>query len=103
MIKVNNYMSIYLDVKESREYLLKNGLVYNLRNEPIDYNRIGIRVSKDFNKFEIIGLVKVTFVKEIINNYDLKEYVMQSGFYNVDDWLKEAKGSKYLHKVELIH
>ena len=96
-------MSIYLNIKEAKEYLLKNGLVYNLRNEPINYNRIGIRVSKNFNKFEIIGLVKVTFVKEIINNYDLKDYVVQSGFYNVDDWLKEIKGSKYLHKLELIH
>lgn len=96
-------MSIYLDLKEAREYLLKNGLVYNLRNEPINYDRIGIRVSKNFNEFEIIGLVKVTFVKEIINNYDLKDYVMQSGFYNVDDWLIEAKGSKYLHRLELIH
>ena len=62
---------------------------------------VDLKVQKDI-KFEIIGFVKITFVKEIINNYDLKNYVMQSGFYKVDDWLKVSKECKYLHKVELI-
>lgn len=95
-------MSIYFDVEEGREYLLKNGLVYTLRNNPTNFDRIGIRIDKIDDKFEIIEFVKITFVKEIINNFELKDYVMQSGFYNVNDWLKEAKGNKYLHKVELI-
>ncbi len=95
-------MSIYFNVKKAKEYLLKNGLVYSLRKNPTNFDRIGIRVDKNDNKFEIIGFVKITFVKEIINNYDLKNYVLQSGFYNVDDWLKESKECKYLHKVELI-
>ncbi len=95
-------MTIYFNVKEAREYLLKNGFVYTLRQERSTGKE---QVRKSLNKgvlpFELLGFADVSFVKEIENLYDLKDYVTKSGFRTIDDWIVEAKDSRFLYKVEM--
>jgi hypothetical protein len=95
-------MPIYLDIKESREFLLKNKIVYTLMDKPLNYNTTDIRVGKDFYMFNKIGLGKVTFIKEIKETKELEKYVRQSGFIRVNNWLKETRENRFLHRVELI-
>ncbi len=96
-------MPIYFNIKEAREYLLKNRIIYTLR----DIRKEGqeqVRKSKntDWYPYEILGFANVKLVKKIENLYDLKGYVIKSGFKTVDDWLVEAKDNRYLYEVKMI-
>ena len=96
-------MPIYFNVEQAREHLLKNGFVYTLRQER-KAGREQVRKSKNkgWFPFEILGFADVTFVKKIENPYDLKDYFTQSGFKTIDNWITEAKDSRFLYKVEMI-
>jgi len=91
-------MTIWFNVKEAREQLLRRGLVYTLRpkrrregREVLCYDGLGKK-----------GVVYVEFVKEIDDDGELEEYVDFSGFKSVKEWRAKAKNSRYLYKVTLL-
>lgn len=96
-------MFIYFNTKNMRNYLFNHKMVYTLRDNRMAEGETQIRIpsDKESPSFEIIGYANVTFVKEILNPYDLKDYVLHSGFRTIDDWLEKAGESRFLHKVEL--
>lgn len=93
--------TMFFNVPEAREYLLKKGLVYTLRPKMR-------KVGKDtafygsFYKKEEIGPIWVDFIKEVKEPGEVQEYVSDSGFGNVEDWWKAAKGSRFLFKVRRL-
>ena len=95
---------IYFNIKEAREQLVNHNVVYTLRENKKKEGETQVRKSKDKGlfPFEILGFAKISFVKEITNPYDLKDYIPKSGFRTIDDWLEKAGDSRFLHKVELI-
>jgi hypothetical protein len=91
-------MVIWFNVKKARDFLLKNGYVYTLRPRKR-------REGKDvlmYGGFGKKGYVNVKFVKEILDWDELNRYVYESGFRNVDEWVREAKGSRFLYLVTLL-
>jgi hypothetical protein len=96
-------MAIYFNIDEERNHLLKNGVVYILR----DVRKEGqeqVRKSKNssFYPFEILGYANVKLINKIENLYDLKDYVTKSGFKTIDNWLLETKEDRYLYEVKMI-
>ena len=95
-------MPIYFNITKARNYLLKNKVVYTLKERKRRYlGKSQIRKGS-FIIFEEIGWGIVSYVKTINNDNELLPYVNQSGFQEVEDWRKKAGKSKYLYKVELI-
>jgi len=92
-------MVIWFNVKETREYLLKNGRVYTLRPK---IRREGKEILS-YNGFGKKGLVYVSFVKEIENLRELEEFVEDSGFESVAKWIEKAKESRFLYYVFTIN
>jgi len=95
-------MSIYFNITEAKNHLLKNKVVYTLRERKRKYLGKCQIHQGSYRNFEIIGNGRVSFVKSINNDNELLPYVKQSGFEEVKDWRKKAGNSKYLYKVELI-
>jgi len=87
-------------VKEAREYLEKNKFVYTLR--PFLRQRTG----KDWYNYSRgdtkKGDVDIMFIGEIEDPEELQFFVYYSGFETLEDWVKAAKGSKYLYWVRLL-
>ena len=95
-------MPIYFNITSARNHLLKNKVVYTLREGKRRHlGRTQIRKGS-FVNFELIGDGRVSFVKSINNDNELLPYVKQSGFQEVKDWREKAGNSKYLYMVELI-
>ena len=97
-------VNISFNVKEVRYYLLENKMVYTLRPKKNDGSNLAVMVGNRFdetNKPKKIGNCKSKFITEITNPNQLNRYVRQSGFRSIEDWLAEAKGSRFLHLVEL--
>ena len=57
-------MPIYFNIKEAREQLLNNKIVYTLRNDNKSESETQVRKSlgKGLIPFEIIGFAKITFI-----------------------------------------
>ena len=93
--------TIFFNVPEARDYLLKHGYAYTLRPK---MRRTGkdLAVYGSYYKHETIGPVRVDFIKEIKEDTELGKYVQESGFLNVQDWLAAAEGSRFLFKVTII-
>ncbi|GAJ05155.1 unnamed protein product, partial [marine sediment metagenome] len=90
--------TIFFNVPEAREHLIKKGFVYTLRPK---LRRTGkdIAYYGSYYKKEKIADVEVEFIKEIITPSDLKPYLSGSGFKGVEDWWRAAEGSGFLFKV----
>jgi hypothetical protein len=89
---------IWFNVPEAREYLLKHGEVYTLRRKE---RREGKEVLM-YGGFGKKGEVNVKFVREILDWNELNRYVDKSGFRTVDEWIRKAKGSRFLYHVVLL-
>jgi hypothetical protein len=85
-------------VEKARNYLLRNGYVYTLRPKK---RREGKEVLS-YGGFGKKGEVNVKFVKEILDWNELNRYVDKSGFRTVDEWVRKAKGSRFLYHVVLL-
>jgi len=95
-------MPIYLNITKARNHLLKNKVIYTLREKRRKYlGKSQIRKGS-FRIFEEISMGRVSYVKTIDNDNELLPYVNQSGFKEVEDWREKAGKGKYLYKVELI-
>ena len=84
-------------VKESRVYLESNGFVYTLR----PYKRKTGHTWYNYFPNDIRrGDVLVKFVGDFyFYEEKLEQYVKDSGFNSLEEWLKKAKHSRYLFKV----
>jgi len=67
------------EVKEVREFLIKNGFVYSVRS----YKR-----RNGFVFVEKVGLCYRRFVRFVESERDIEKYVKWSGFENVDEWVE---------------
>jgi hypothetical protein len=91
-------MVIWFNNDKARGFLLKQGFVYTLRPKK---RREGVE-PLFWQKFKKRGTVKVRYIGEIGLADTLLQYVPYSGFGTLDEWLKEAKGSRHLYRVDLI-
>jgi hypothetical protein len=95
-------MPIYFNITEARNHLMKNKIVYTLRERRrMHLGKLQIRQGS-YRQSKVLGKSRVSFVKSINNDNELLPYVKQSGFGNIEDWRKKAGKGKYLYKVELI-
>ncbi len=92
-------MVIWFNVKEAREFLLKNGYVYTLR--PKKRKREGREVLM-YGSFGKKGLVSVSFINEITDDDQLEQFVSCSGFNSVKEWTSAAGQSRFLYRVDLL-
>ena len=92
--------TMFFNISEAREYLLKKGLVYTLRPK---MRRTGkdIAYFGSYFKKEEIGPIWIDFIKEVKEPGEVQEYVSDSGFETLEDWWKAAKDSRFLFKVTL--
>ena len=95
-------MPIYFNVKEARNQLLNNKIVYTLRERKRKHlGKSQIRMGS-YRDFKSLGKCRVSFVKSITNDSELKPYLNQSGFSSIEDWRYKAGKSMHLYKVELL-
>ena len=93
-------MVISFSVEEARNHLEKYGFVYTLR--PKMRKRCGDTWYNYFRTDTKKGDVSIGYVGDFSNTeWRLKSYLDNSGFESVEDWLKTAKGSRYLYSVQL--
>ena len=85
---------IYFNISEARGHLSKNGQVYTIRKERatgITYARYG-----DLLNFNVLGKVKIKLLLQLssdqrIAQLQLCEFVPESGFIKVQEWLCNVK------------
>ena len=91
-------MVMWFNVKEAREQLLKDGVVYTLRPKK---RREGHEVLM-YNGFGKKGDIEVLFIGKIDTDTDLEGIFLEmSGFTSVEAWRKAAGESSFLYRVEL--
>ena len=94
-------MTLWMNVEEAREFLLKNGFVYTLRPK---VRKVGGIEALMWGKQGKRGEVIATFLGEIKQDcYDclLDFFLYGSGFESVDQWKNKANGSRFLYQVKL--
>ena len=95
-------MPIYFNIAEARDYLLKNKVVFTLRERRRRHlGKLQIRCGS-YRQFMLLGYGRVSYVKSINYDSELSAYLNQSGFDSVKDWRSKAGVSEHLYKVELI-
>ena len=87
-------------VKEARKHLEEKGFVCTLR--PFKRKYTGESWYNYFRGDTKKGEVYIQFIREIIDPEELQVYAYYSGVETLEDWLKAAKGSKYLYWVRLL-
>ena len=93
-------MVMWFNVKEAREQLLKDQVVYSLR--PKRRKREGHEILM-FNGFGKKGDLNVEFLMEVEKDSDIPEICVEmSGFSSMEDWRKAAKDGRFLYRVELL-
>ena len=92
-------MVISFAVEEARAQLEEKGIVYTLRPQ---YRHTGKNWYNHFRGDTKKGDVYIKFIGDFSNREeDLEPFVKSSGFDSLKKWLKKAKKSRYLYKVEL--
>ncbi len=96
-------------VKEAREHLEEHGFVYTLRPQ---FRKTGFNWYNHFRGDTKKGDVHIIFIgyygwTQLLSGFrdrtqDLEDFVKESGFNSLEEWLKKAKKSRYLYKVRLI-
>lgn len=80
--------------------LERTGVVYTLR--PKRKSDVRHAVLTRLRDKRCIGHATIKFIKEVKKGTDLKDYVKMSGYSTIEGWWSAAKGSMYLHRVEMI-
>lgn len=97
---------IFFNVKEAREQLEKHGTVYTIRHK----RSTGLTTARSggFYKFNWERKVKITQILQLNKEaiaVQLCEYVSNSGFSTVQEWLSNVRKWEYpmyLYKVEEV-
>jgi len=96
--RVGEKMVVWFNNPKARAYLLEHGHVYTLRPK----KRVcWIRDALMWKERRKRAMVEVCFIREINSDFELVNYVSQSGFQTVPEWRKAAGNSKYLYYVEI--
>lgn len=85
--------------------LLKKGRVYLLRSKPQrgkEKLTEGVEDLAYDNIKAARGKISFKFLKKIKDDAELIEYICQSGFKSLDEWLRSARKSRNLYIVKLI-
>ena len=91
---------MWFNVKEAREQLLKDGVVYTLRPKK---RREGHEVLM-YNGFGKKGEIEVLFIGKVDADVDLEGIFLEmSGFPSIEAWRKAAGDSQFLYRVELLY
>lgn len=94
-------MPISFGYIEPRNRLEINGFVYSLR--PFKRKRLGFNWYNYYRNGEKQGDVSISFIGDFLDkDQELEEYVIDSGFNSLGEWLKKAKIGRYLYKVILL-
>jgi len=97
---------MFFNVPQAREYLLKHGFVYTVRDHLIQGRKKAVYGS--YREQVPIGDVQVKFIHSFrhtfLSHSPLGSFVQQSGFQTVEEWVKEIKPAAqlYLHEVRLL-
>ena len=90
-------MPIFFNIKEARDYLIANKMVYTLR-KPRKTGDASIMIGNRYRgSVKKIGNGYVSFVEQIVNDKQLEKYVEQSGFKSIEKWREKAKDCKQLY------
>lgn len=92
--------TMFFNVPEARQQLISKGFVYTLRPKMRKTGK-DTAFYGSFYKKEKIGDIFVDLIKEVKDPEEVKQYVSDSGFKTLEDWLEAAKGSRFLFKVML--
>ena len=89
-------MPLFFNIKEARDYLIANKMVYTLR-KPRKTGNASIMIGSRYRgSVKKIGNGYVSFVEQIVNDKQLGKYVKQSGFKSIEKWREKAKDCKLL-------
>lgn len=91
-------MVISFSVEKARKQLEDKGVVYTLRLNK--RKRVGKTWYNHFRGDTKKGDVYIYYVGDFLNRtYQLKHYVINSGFGSLREWLEKAKESRFLYEV----
>ena len=93
---------IFFNVKEVKDFLLKNGEVYTTR-KPSRKTGIDIAVEGSYTRPKILGLVDIKFVELITQPEQLTLYVNRSGLHSPFVWFEKAQELHKLKTLGLFH
>jgi hypothetical protein len=95
---------IFFNVKEAREQLMGHGIVYSVRHS----RQTCLTAARHGSFFKFVELCKVRVTVVLLlheegREVQLADYVKDSGFQTVQDWIAHVqvwKSPMYLYKVE---
>ena len=93
---------IFFNVKEVKNFLLKNGEVYTTR-KPSRKIGVDIAVEGSYTHPKILGLVDIKFVELITSPEQLTPYVDKSGISSIFLWFEKAQELHKLKALGLFH
>ena len=109
-MKAKPICRINFNVKQPKEFLRNNGMVYTIRTRR-KYSGI-CRVLFDGKDVAIGYVTKVSRLNDAIKNGTINEYAKYSGFKSAEEWLNVAKSiysyfyrvksNLYIYKVRII-
>jgi hypothetical protein len=95
--------SIYFNIPEPRNQLLKNGIVYTCRHKKRINTGVTVARRGDFKKFVKLAIVDVRYIGRVEKSQELKPYLKESGFETTKEWGSKIKDGLpgHLYKVRL--
>jgi len=97
---------IYFNIRESRNQLLTNGVVYTCRHKKRVKSNTGVTMARkgNFNKYLELAKVNVKYIGRIEKPQELKPYLKDSGVETVKELISQIKGGlpAHLYKVSVI-
>jgi len=97
---------IYFNIREARNQLLKNGVVYTCKHKKRIKINTGVTIARkgNFKKYLELAKVNVQYIGHIKKPQELKPYFKESGFETVKEWISQIKDGlpAHLYKVNVI-
>ena len=97
---------IYFNIREARNQLLTNGVVYTCKHKKRIKINTGVTMARkgNFRKYLELAKVDVKYIGRIEKPQELKPYLKESGFETVKEWILQIKDGlpSHLYKVSVI-
>ena len=96
--------SIYFNIPEPRNQLLKNGIAYTCRHKKRINTGVTVARRGNFNKFVELAKVDVKYVGRVEKPQELRPYLKESGFETIKEWISKIKDGLpgHLYEVKVI-
>jgi len=93
---------ILFNHKKPADYLLTHGLVFTLRKKRRLDKELTVALMGSVIRLEVLGRVKIQWVRTIDREDLLRPYLTHSGFNSIDEWVEQTeKDGKELYRVDL--